>query len=516
MADYPPDVAGNSQSIINNVPAHDSPPTLQSLRQDTSLPDAHDEFRPLPQGCWIVPFHGECPRCYHHHSAVQVKVKVTQDLNQLSYVHCGNCQQRWPAFGGRNSTKISLLSTTTIEPELIEKRVYYSLVEVVQAITGAAPLRTLPESSSTVPSCQPSFNTSIRNVICSAPPARHQVSSVAQLPIASSTEIGACHQQELPATSHSSAHPVAVNYRRGPSRLLSKLKDKVMARISRSYKNKKLFLEPHDQMSARQIEKPLGQLQPVPAQIIATEHSLAEDQSLRDMDKVGVDIAGSYKRLAEVVAFVANLDKTILNSKNEEERIEWMRVEYADFKAGRRRPSGALALSAIFHTSIPDTTPQSRSMTPDQFSAELRCVGTHTEGLDLLAAALRRGSLTNSDLNADTQSVSDESIVTSFTRPSRQEFLERVRRGLGSQRQRPLSLDSAPRSAPHRHSRLRHSVDILRSNETEGTSSVRGQASSRWSNSTSTTAHEALPREAAHYSENHAAHDTEAPESPAL
>jgi hypothetical protein len=191
-------------------------------------------------------------------------------------------------------------------------------------------------------------------------------------------------------------------------------------------------------------------------------------------------------------------------------------VEYADFKAGRRRPSGALALSAIFHTSIPDTTPQSRSMTPDQFSAELRCVGTHTEGLDLLAAALRRGSLTNSDLNADTQSVSDESIVTSFTRPSRQEFLERVRRGLGSQRQRPLSLDSAPRSAPHRHSRLRHSVDILRSNETEGTSSVRGQASSRWSNSTSTTAHEALPREAAHYSENHAAHDTEAPESPAL
>jgi hypothetical protein len=483
MADYQPGVAESSQSI-NNVLAHGLPPISQPLTQDPSSPYVSDIYSPLPTGCWTIPFHGNCPRCCHHHSAVQVKVKVTQDSNQVSYVHCDNCQERWAAFGGRNSTRISLLSTTTTEPDPIERQVRYSLIDVVKAVTGAAPLRTLPESSSTVPSRQPSFNVSTKAESHTSSPSQEQTSSLRQPKVTSPTEARPHHQRVVPISSPSSEHTNVTNDRSGPHRLLSKIKKNVVTRIPILQKIKKFSMVPskHPEMSIRQFEKSPACMPPVSTSNIHVEQSQVPRPTHDSVNQVEADVVASPKRLAEVAAFIAGLDKTVLNSKNEQERIKWMREVYTEFKAGRKRSEGQLAISAIVHTSIPGEPPQSQSMTLDQLSAEVRYAGTHFEGLDLLAEAIRRASLTNSDLNADAQSASDANTVASSPRPVRQEFLERVRRGIRSHR--PLSLDSSSQSAPHFRSRLRHSFDALMYSEAESTSSIHGQASSRWSAST--------------------------------
>jgi hypothetical protein len=133
------------------------PPIISSpVRQETSSTSSKGAYRRLPEGRWILDFHGNCPRCHHHHDSVQVKVKVSKNTDHTSWVHCEECNAKWAAFGARNGTTISLLSTTTTTPDPVEEGVRHSLSEVVKMAMTASALGILAEQPSHASSRQSS------------------------------------------------------------------------------------------------------------------------------------------------------------------------------------------------------------------------------------------------------------------------------------------------------------------------------------------------------------------------
>jgi DNA-directed RNA polymerase subunit M/transcription elongation factor TFIIS len=521
-------VVAEVSHVSNAVLAHSSTSPPQPSRHDTFSSHISDEYSPLPPGRWTFDFHGNCPRCYHRHSAVQVQVKVTHDASQVSYVHCERCKERWAAFGGRNTTRISLLSNATIDPDPIERGVRYSLIDIVKLATAAASLGTLPEASSShVPSRQPSVNSTTDDVSCSTPSPRRPSSSIKTSEDISPAEVCEHNQRLEPAPSLSAEHTNVAKNRSSPYRLLFKLKKKIMVRFSILQRDPKPIVGTSKQprKSPRQLEKSPIQTQTAADQdIVLTAQSsttvpaqdalVATDATMSEATEV--EVAGRCKRLAEVVAFVASLDKSVLNSKNEQERAQWMREVYTEFKARRGRGEAHLGISTIVHTSIPCELPRSPQIPLDRRSVEVLHAGTHIEGLELIEAALRRGSITISEPNTDAQSASDERTVASFPRYARQQFLQRVQRGLWTHR--PLSVDGATQSMPHLRSRLRHSYDAAMPTRADSTSSVHGQASSRWSATTlhdgsTHTGHGPVSEDTVHRAANHEGHDDEVPNS---
>lgn len=108
-------------------------------RCDSISSDDSGQYHPLPDGRWIMSFHGNCPNCRHYHSSGQVTVTVTQDNVHVSRVECENCASIRADFGTRNGTTVSLLSTISSEPEAAGEGVRSSLSEVVVKTMEAQP-----------------------------------------------------------------------------------------------------------------------------------------------------------------------------------------------------------------------------------------------------------------------------------------------------------------------------------------------------------------------------------------
>jgi DNA-directed RNA polymerase subunit M/transcription elongation factor TFIIS len=482
MADSQSSVAEDSQA--NSVASVRSASIAPNpIGRDTSSTQSHDKYEPLPPGCWTLDFHGNCPRCHHHHKALQVQVKVTSDASQVSYVRCERCQDKWAAFGGRNATRISLLSTTTNEPDSVERGVRYSLVEIVKLAQERASLGTLPEASSPVLSHQPPA--SAHKIAGSSPvfPSLDLSATGKEAEDAKLSEPGLYHHSLGPSVSYSTEHTIAPKSRSSTLRLLSKFKLKITTRFPMLNKGPgRRILGSYKQpnMSKRQIEKsPIQTPQtanPVPAPLPASmeqplssgKHEVASPRTYE------VDIAEPSKRIAEVIAFVASLDKSALNLMSEQERSQWMRQEYTNFKARRKSSVAPLSLSGIVQTSIQSSPPRPFS---SQLPVELLGIRGYSEDLEMvesIEAALRRGSLTISE-TSDVQSTSDDLTPFGSRRNSGQLRVMRWRQGLG----RPQSLPS------HLRPNALNSYDALVLGERHSNSSMRGQRpSSRLSQGT--------------------------------
>jgi DNA-directed RNA polymerase subunit M/transcription elongation factor TFIIS len=483
MADPQFAVAEDSQAN-NTAFDHSSSTAPKLISHDTSLSQSHDKYEPPPPGCWTLDFHGNCPRCHHHHKALQVQIKVTPDASQVSYVHCERCQDRWAAFGGRNSTRISLLSTATIEPDSVERGVRYSLVEVVKLVQARSVLGTLPEASSPVLPHQPSVSAHINVSLSAATQSLDLPTTALNAKDAISAEPGPGRHSFEPIVLQATKHTIAPKGPNSTLRLLSKLKMKITTHFPMLNKGPgRRILGSHSQpeMFMRQFEKSPSRESPTadPTHALA-EHSQSsgqyEDAPTGDFQ---ADIVEPSKRIVEVVAFVASLDKTALSSMSEQERSEWMRRKYTSFKARRRRSLSPLGMSTIVETSIQSDVPRHLS---SQRSIELLGVGDHVEGLDMLGsieAALRRGSLTISEISEPWSTLDDINLFGS-RRNSGQSHLQRLRHGLG----RPQSLP--PPLHPYLHLRpdMRNSYDTFVLSERESTASNRGQRQSRFSQGT--------------------------------
>ncbi|KAF2849093.1 hypothetical protein T440DRAFT_427208, partial [Plenodomus tracheiphilus IPT5] len=99
---------------------------------------ASDQFKPMPIGRWLLDFHASCPRCHHYHHAAKLKIDNTCDKSKVSPIMCENCKEHWVAFGGRNTTQLSLLSVLTAGPDPVEREVHRMLVQMVRSVTAVA------------------------------------------------------------------------------------------------------------------------------------------------------------------------------------------------------------------------------------------------------------------------------------------------------------------------------------------------------------------------------------------
>jgi transcription elongation factor Elf1 len=117
---------------------------LHLARHDTS--SSTGSAKPIPEGNWMLNLSGNCPACHHHHASVKVEIKAKGDSNQIGDVHCEHCDRLWLDSVKRSSTRISLMSTETIEiPE--QETVYRSaLVQIIRsALNLAASSPSLPD-----------------------------------------------------------------------------------------------------------------------------------------------------------------------------------------------------------------------------------------------------------------------------------------------------------------------------------------------------------------------------------
>jgi hypothetical protein len=423
----------NFDALSGSSPAlHLSGPSASSLY-------GSDGYEPLPPGRWEVPFHGNCPRCHHYHRAVQIHINVTSDSRHVNYIHCEHCQNRWAAFGGRNSTRVSLLSTTTNELDPVHEEVRYSFYDIVKMATAKAAIGALREQSHPGPSRQPThglpFDSEVHTSLACQEP--HKPAPQTE----HGSKIEASQKQKCRDSTASPAvqQAIAARGRSSTGRLFSKIKVKLginFGWLHRRRKEQTVSSSNPPAMTPRQFQKSSVKLAPPTSLglLMADEpDSRHQMHSISSPNEAVIpDSPGNRRiRLYEVVDFIRSLDKTVLDSLTDSEREQWMRKAYAEFKARRNRKP--LLLSPVVETNC--TEPLSlRRERLGRYSSELFGAGAHAEGFE--AVALRR----RNSLAISAHSVPEYSLITSLSTPGPlQRFQSR-----GSQR--PQSLCSGRRS----------------------------------------------------------------------
>jgi hypothetical protein len=143
-------------------------PIVELARHDTM--SSIESVDRLSQGHWALNLSGNCSSCHHHHRSVQVRVHVSGESTEIGDVYCHRCQRLWLAFGTVNATRLSLLSTKSIEPETLRAEVKFrkTLVRFIKAATPVATLSptltVIPEITSAGPSRGASLRSTARDV----------------------------------------------------------------------------------------------------------------------------------------------------------------------------------------------------------------------------------------------------------------------------------------------------------------------------------------------------------------
>lgn len=487
MAEQISDVTGGPRSPD---PVSSSGPSRTPYASGHSVTPLHGReiYKPLPVGCWTIPFHGNCPRCHHYHRAVEVQIKVTDNPGQVSYVHCEHCEDKWAAFGGRNSTKVSLLSTGTAEPDSIEEGVRYSLIDIVKMATERARLGALNESQSPTAFRQPSINAHVNEDT-------HHTSTI-RTEVTIPPEAAQQYQRLEPARNSFTKHDTAAKHRSSAFKLLSRIKVKVTGHfitLHRGSGQDPSRLSHQPRMTGRQFEKsPIraprasnsdnGPTQQVSAAVPTSDIPINRQASTPEIP--GVQHAHPTTRLSEVVAFIRDLDKPMLESMSEDERDRWMRTTYTDFKARKRGSAATQTLSPIGENSIANEASHSLGYV-NRRSNEIRGAGAHIEGLELVQLHLRRSSLATSDLMDDTLAP-DNSTSRSTPQHAVRPRSQQLQRVIDLERAPPVP--NAPPSPQRWHQRGRGSFDSRTSRRADSISSLRVQPASLWSQG-STTVH---------------------------
>lgn len=468
MADQQPAVAEASRQLDTDSIHTDliSPPS----RRDSISSESSIQYQPLPEGHWTVAFHGNCRICRHHHSAALVKIKVTQDEGQINRVKCEKCGATWAAFGGRNATLVSLLSTTSTEPDDMKEEVRLHLIDVVMMATqrAEASLVTLPEQSSISTLEEPDVK-----VFSHEAPTATKHSSAQLAPALVTEEESLAPSFEQP----SQTLPCAVSDgSKGLRQRLAELKRKVTMRFPGLRRNR--FRQMISKAStpfrtSKQTEKSDVRTA-LPERRLEIREEPTADHDVHDHAPQQAHPRPSAPvpvvRFHDVASFIMSLDKSGLETMTDKQQAAWMRRHYTDFKRRPKRRS-SLGFSEIFETDIHPHIPAGYW---GRRSLEVRAAGTHFEGLDrdeFNGDSPRWSSISISDRLSEAPTAHDDITIASFPRHSPRNPLQRVQ----GRTQRPLSLPNGTRSLPHLRHRLRSSLPAFFYDGVGSSSTTRGQ-----------------------------------------
>lgn len=321
-----------------------SPPLAQPSRHDTESTTSSRGHTPtpIPPGFYTLPVHGNCPRCHHHHKAATINVRISKDYSRVSHVYCEKCKEKWLAIGGGNSTRISLLSTQTTEPDLVENDFRSALIDMVRSVTSIASpaaLASVPEQPSGGPSGGPSRDHSVR----SHKDDIHESARPESPGIASGlTEHGqgtsTVHAKKSITDSERKEEGTSSDTRRAKNILL-RLKDRILVL-------KKLQLRQLMRSKKKEVKMTWRGRGKLPVVKVEETDSKATTSEVPKLEQTREATHGDAKTTIEddkqpkpevtttspTVPPTSNVDKDVLKGMTKEQRIAWIREQFSDFK----------------------------------------------------------------------------------------------------------------------------------------------------------------------------------------
>ncbi|KAH6872696.1 hypothetical protein BKA58DRAFT_400899 [Alternaria rosae] len=336
-------------SFTNDELTTGTAPIVELTRHDT-ISSAESVPR-LSEGRWALNLSGNCSTCHHHHKSVQVRVQVSGDSTEFGDVYCHKCQKLWLAFGKVNGTRLSLLSTKSLEPEMLEAEADFRKT-LVQAIQSATPIATLSPTLTVIPEgtpAGPSRETSVRST--AHRDTQQHPASIGNHP--GPVSIESSNGEQAPGLSHvrsgGQRHATfrQIAWSKG-RQAITRLRLRITARLRTSKPGPLVTRSSSsspDHDHHRQIHAPL------PADIAP---AVDVSDSLDDSTEACVDLRSESNHAApdvcalsatatDALASLRNVDPRIIHSLSPQERWEWGRRQLTDFRtlyAGSTVPIG--------------------------------------------------------------------------------------------------------------------------------------------------------------------------------
>jgi hypothetical protein len=330
------------------------PPAPGLARQDTSS-SIGSALRP-PSGNWAFNISGVCPSCHHHHRSLQVHVRISDDSTQVGDVYCKRCQRLWLAFGNVNATRLSLLSTISLDPDPIENDFRSTLIHMIRYSTPIAALSptltVIPEATSAGPSREASVRSTVGRG--SQRPTTTFLDSTAQMVV-----------DDTSGRYKQSKHPLIKG-----RQMLSSVKQKARMRFFKS--NNIPFGLGRWFSKGESLEYGSNRKDPACAPISASpttaissspanEHTESPEEVDTNFDLAAFDVCTSSVTATDALDALKALDLEALRTLPSHQQVSWARKQLSDFKS---RYSGVMARMAMNGTMDSDGLTEQRGYLP--------------------------------------------------------------------------------------------------------------------------------------------------------
>jgi hypothetical protein len=309
----------------------------------------------LSQGHWALNLSGNCSSCHHHHRSVQVRVHVSGESTEIGDVYCHRCQRLWLAFGTVNATRLSLLSTKSIEPETLRAEVKFRKT-LVRFIKAATPVATLSPTLTVIPeitSADPSRGASIRST---ARDVQRHSKAIEDHPVPVLEDNN--NRGHSPGSRHfrsGGQKPATfpkISWSKG-RQAIARLKLKITARLRNSPVSSLVTISPAESGLERNRHRqvpafsPTGITLTVPVSEVVEESSEAHANRDGEQNYTAPNVCARSATAADALASIGALDTQAIQALSSKERWEWGRRQITDFRTlytGSTAPVGIPAM----------------------------------------------------------------------------------------------------------------------------------------------------------------------------
>jgi len=396
----------------------------------------------LPPGYWAMNLSGNCPSCHHHHKSLLMRVRVSGDSTQFGDVHCEKCRGLWLAFGQVNTTRLSLLSTMSIEPPPLESEFRAALIHIIRAATPIAALSStltaIPEAGSSIPSSE----TSVRSTHVGI-----QRPSIVTRNEPGSTSAGLANSMSgLRNTKEHRRIHLTKRFGEKGSHFIHYIKQRIVSKLPNHgiWFSTKKKSTPKQRRHVHEIwapNVPPPSLTSIPLDDI-TSSSVTLEAGLTVNPP---DVCAGSSTSADALASLKALDPQVLQPLPAHQRFTWGRKQFTEFRA---LPTSPINRPVMVDSETQISTAESLQLTSGPYSRRhsiLAYMGSWLSSNEYLDS--NRGS--NATLNGRPLSVSETRLSEADT------IVETLR---GSRERRPHSLNFAMQASWNR-TEARRSID---------------------------------------------------------
>ncbi|EUC45488.1 hypothetical protein COCMIDRAFT_95393 [Bipolaris oryzae ATCC 44560] len=317
--------ANTSVGTTHDTGSSDAIPHMPGLtRQDTN--SSTGSALRLPNGNWAFEVSGVCPSCHHHHKSLRVHVRIANDFTQVRDVYCKRCKRLLLSSGNANATRLSLLSTMSLDPDPIETEFRTTLIHMIRASTPIAMLSPVLTVIPEVTSAGPSRETSIRSR--SGRSSRMPTTTFEDNPLQKTVRSVADYKHNKNSL---------VESRRIVSNITQKFRTRFFKSRNIPFNLGKWFsrkespkYDSHHQDPACAPISVSTTIEIAPS--LREEHMGSPEEVDTNFDLAALDVWTSSTTAADALASLKTLDPQVLRALPPQKRISWGRKQLTEFK----------------------------------------------------------------------------------------------------------------------------------------------------------------------------------------